>query len=172
MPELNRRPRRTAARNGAVSIEFALVFSGVLVPVTFGLIFTAQLLWIWHSINEFTRQGASYASTHCWESSGGNVLDFMRSNVPPMPGQAEFLNGGVQIQVSYFGEDPATGLLSPFECDGDCSTGCIPDLVTVSITGLEYRAFTGMPAITLPNFQASLPMQSAGCDPETGICLP
>ena len=45
-----------------------MVFGGILRPLTFALIFTAQLLWIWHSVNDFTRQGAGYAATHCWES--------------------------------------------------------------------------------------------------------
>jgi hypothetical protein len=163
---------RTGPVSGQVTLEFALIFAGALVPLTFGLIFASQLLWIWHSVNDLTRQGASYASTHCWQASGGNVTSFMLANLPAMPNQQQFLNGPVQIQVSYFAQDPATGILTPFSCSGDCTSGCIPDVVTVSITGFQYQAFAGVPPIVLPNFQTSLPIQSCGCDPETGVCLP
>ncbi len=160
---------------GQVSIEFALVFAGLLIPATFGIIFTSQLLWVWHSVNDFTRQGAGYAATHCWQSSASNVVDFMRANVPLMLNRDQFANGPVEIHVSYFTKDPDSGQMVPFQCDGDCSTVCIPDSVTVSVTGFEFRAFVasmGLPPIALPDFQTSLPIESAGCDPEQGVCLP
>jgi hypothetical protein len=152
-------------------MEFAIVFAGVLLPLTFGLIFTAQLLWIWHSVNDFTRQGAGYAATHCWESSAQNVISFMQANVPIMPNQTQFRSGPAQINVSYFAVDPTTGVLTPFACDGDCSTGCIPDTVTVSVTGFQYQPFWMLPPISLPNFQATAAIESCGCDPEAGVCL-
>ena len=128
-------------RGGQTTLEFALAFAGVLLPVTFAVVFTSQLLWVWHSVNDFTRQGASYATTHCWQSAAGNVLDFMRSNVPPMIGQEQFQNGPAQISVTYYSRDPASGQLTPFSCDGECSSDCIPDTVQVSVTGFEYRTF-------------------------------
>jgi hypothetical protein len=165
-----------AERNaGQTTFEFALAFAGVVLPVTWAVIFTSQLLWVWHSVNDFTRQGASYATTHCWESSAGNVVDFMRANIPPMVSQDQFLSGPVQIGVTYYSRDPDSGQLVPFTCDGDCSTTCIPDTVRVSVTGFEYRTFVtslGLPPVPIPDFQASLPMESAGCDPEQGTCLP
>src|SRR5437868_1506651 len=160
---------RNTRSAGQATIEFALALVGVLLPVIFSVIFTSQLLWVWHSVNEFTRQGASYASTHCWQSSAGNVRDFMRANVPPMINQDQFQNGPVQINITYFAKDPVSGQLTPFDCDGDCSTGCIPDTVTVSVTGYEYRTFVttlGLPPVILPDFRTSLPIESAGCDPE------
>jgi hypothetical protein len=162
-------------RRGAVTLEFVLAYAGMMLPVTFALIYTSQLLWVWHSVNEYTRQGASYATTHCWESSAGNVLDFMRTNIPAMIDQQEFQNGPVQIAVNYFSIDPSSGELVPFQCDGDCSTGCIPDTVTVSISNYQYSTFVtslGLPPVTIPNFETSLAMEGAGCDPEQGICLP
>jgi len=167
--------RERTGRAGQTTVEFVLASAGILLPLTFGLVFIAQLLWIWHSVNEFTRQGASYAATHCWQSSAGNVLGFMRSNVPLMINQDQFQNNQVQIAVSYFGLDPASGQLAPFSCDSECSTSCIPDTVSVSVTGFSYSPFGGarsLPAIPIPNFQTSLPMESAGCDPEQGVCLP
>jgi hypothetical protein len=159
-------------RRGQISVEFALLFAGVLVPTTFGTIFAADILWTWHSVNDFTRQGAGYAATHCWQAAAGNVTAFMLSNLPLMPGNDQFQNGPVQIQVSYFAEDPTTGILTPFTCDGDCTTGCIPDVVTVTVSNYQVRTLLGIPPIVLPNFQATLPMESCGCDPETGVCLP
>jgi hypothetical protein len=166
---------RMSRNSGSATLEFALAYAGLMLPATFALIFTAQLLWVWHSVNEYTRQGASYASTHCWQSSAGNVLDFMHRNIPAMIDQGQFINGPVTISVNYFARDPASGAFSAFTCDGDCSSGCIPDAVTVSVTGYEYRTFVtslGLPAVTIPDFQTSLPMEGAGCDPEQNICIP
>jgi hypothetical protein len=164
-----------AGRSGSASIEFVLAYAGMMLPATFALLYTSLLLWVWHSVNEYTREGASYASTHCWESNAANVLTFMQTNVPPMIDQTQFQNGPVQISVTYFALDPASGQLTAFSCDGDCSTGCIPDTVTVSVTGYQFRTFVtslGLPPVTIPNFQTSLPMEGAGCDPEQGVCLP
>ena len=171
----SRRGTQKRARRGQAALEFALIYAGVLLPLTFALIFTSQLLWVWHSVNDFTRQGAGYASTHCWESSAGNVLDFMHANVPPLIGQDQFRNGPAQINVSYFSRDPDTGQFGPFQCDGDCSLSCIPDTVTVSVTGYQYQTFVtslGIPPVTIPDFRTSQPMESAGCDPEQLICIP
>jgi hypothetical protein len=33
-------------------------------------------------------------------------------------------------------------------------------------------AFLGLPPVSLPNFQTSLPVESAGCDAESGTCTP
>jgi len=167
--------RRKRLPHGQTTFEFALAFAGVVLPATLAVVFTSQLLWVWHSVNDFTRQGASYATTHCWESTAGNVVDFMRSHIPPMVGQDQFLSGPVQINVTYYARDPDSGQLTPFTCDGDCSTTCIPDTVRVSVTGFEYRPFVvslDLPPVPIPDFQTSLPMESAGCDPEQGTCLP
>jgi hypothetical protein len=89
-----------------------------------------------------------------------------------MPGNTQVQNGPAQIQVSYFAEDPTTGTLTPFTCDGDCTTGCVPDVVTVTVTNYQVNFLPMLPAVVLPNFQATMPMESCGCDPETGVCLP
>jgi len=166
---------RRRLQRGQVTVEFALTWVGVLLPLTMGLIFTSQILWIWHGVNEYTRLGASYATTHCWMSSASNVTDFMRQNVPPIVSQDQFQSGGVQINVNYFGKDPDSGSLVPFTCDGDCSSACIPDTVSVSVTNFQYQTYftsLGLPPVTLPDFRTSAPMESAGCDPEQGVCQP
>src|SRR5215470_14965232 len=96
--------RRSSA--GQTTIEFVLAYAGVLFPLTCGLIYISQLLWVWHSVVDFTRQGAGYASTHCWQSSAGNVIDFMRSNVPLMPDRDQFQTGLAEIMVNYYSKDP------------------------------------------------------------------
>lgn len=169
------RLRRGAREAGQSTVEFALSYVGVLLPLTFGIIYISQLLWVWHSVNEFTRQGAAYAATHCWESSAGNVVEFMRNHVPPMITQNQFQSGQVQFNVIYQARDTDTGQLSAFQCDSDCSTSCIPDTVTVSVRDYQFSNFVtylGLPPVTLPDFQTSLPMESAGCDPEQGVCQP
>jgi TadE-like protein len=165
-----------AGRNrGQSTVEFALAYAALLLPLTFAIIYTSEMLWVWHSVNDFTRQAAGYAATHCWQSSAQNVLDFMRANVPAMIDQDQFINGPAHITVSYFAKDPDTGQMTPFSCDGDCSTGCIPDAVTVSITGYTFagiNTYLGIAPVALPDFQTSLPVESAGCDPEQALCLP
>jgi hypothetical protein len=166
---------KKTSRSGQATMEFVLAYGSVLLPLTFAIIFTSELLWIWHSVNDFTRVGAGYAAKHCWTVSGSNVTDFMKANVPPMVNRDQFQSGPVVIQVSYFAADPVSGQLQPFTCDTECSTSCIPDTVTVSVTGYEFKTFVtslGLPPVPLPDFQTSVPMESAGCDPEQGICQP
>ncbi len=154
-------------RRGQSTVEFALIYGGVLLPLTFLILLSAELLWIWHSVVEFTRQGAQYAATHCWQAGAENVLNYMRSHVPPMIDREQFQSGPAEMVVEYFARDPGTGTLAEFNCEaGDCSTACVPDLVTVRIRNYEFRRLTGLlglPPIPLPNFHMTLPMESAGC---------
>lgn len=162
-------------RSGQVTVEYAMLTAGVIVPVTFGIIYAAQLLWIWHSVADFTRESAHYASTHCWQADGSNVLNFMKANVPPMVDQDQFRNGPVEISVSYFSRDATTGALGPFSCDTECSAACIPDTVTIHVVNYQFRNFVsylGLAPVEMPDFQASAPIASAGCDPDQGLCLP
>jgi hypothetical protein len=163
-------------RKGQASLEYVIVSAGVLIPLTFMIVYTAQLLWTWHSVVEWTRIGARYAVTHCYQNGGENVRAFMRTNVPPNLDQLEFQSGGATIEIAYFQRDPETGTLIEFNCSGgDCSTECVPDAVTIGVTGYQFRAFMaflGLPPVSLPNFQTSLPVQSAGCDAESGVCNP
>lgn len=148
------------ARAGQAVVEFALTYSAVILPLTFMTIFVAQALWIWHGMVEFTRDGARYASTHyCGQTDGTNVVSYMQSRVPAIVDQAQFQAGGsasVQVQYNYAAD------LDPSACDG-----CIPDSVTVSVTGYTYGRLAGylrLPGITMPTFTTNLPMESAGYD--------
>ena len=163
-------------QRGQATLEFALTYTSIVLPLTAGIVFTAQLLWVWHSVVEFTREGARYAVTHCYQGGGSNVASYMRSHVPIVVDQDQFQQGGADIQVTYFQRNIDTGLLEEFSCSGgECSTECIPDAVTVRVANYEYRRFfnyLGLPGLQLPDFQTSLPMESAGCDPDTAQCLP
>lgn len=159
-----------------MTVEYVIAFAGLLLPVTMALVFTSQMLWIWHSVVDFTRDGARYASTHCW-NGGENVRTYMTTHVPLMFDQDQFRNGPASIDITYYGKDPDSGDLAEFSCDqGDCSTGCVPDVVKIGVSGYEFRTFVtsylGLPPVTLPNFWTTLPMESVGCDPEQGQCLP
>lgn len=167
--------RRKRTQSGAITVEYALAYLAIILPLTFGIIFTAELLWIWHSVGEWTRDGARYASTHCWQSSGDNVMSWMRSNTPAMVDRDQFRDGSVELAVSYYLKDAASGTLAEFSCDSECSTQCIPDTVTVRVSNYQYRTFLqylGLAPIQMPSFQTSVPMESAGCDPEQGMCVP
>lgn len=156
--------------------EFALLYAGVILPLSFAIVFTAEILWIWHSVVDFTRDGARYAATHCWQPGGGNVSNYMRTHVPRMIDMDQFQNGQAEIAIDYFSRDPDTGSLTEFSCDsGECSAACIPDMVTVRVTNYEFRrfvSFLGLPPVPIPDFRTSAPIESAGCDPEQGTCLP
>jgi hypothetical protein len=160
---------------GQALVEFALTFSALIVPLTFMIIFTAQLLWVWHSMVDFTRDGARYASTHCWQS-GSNVLEYMRTHVPRMIDMSQFQGAVADIQVLYFQRNPESGAVEEFACEGSpCTAECVPDLVTVRIRSYEFRhfmSFLGLPPVPLPDFQMTLPMEGAGCDPDSGSCSP
>lgn len=162
---------------GAVTVEYVIAYSLLLLPVTFAIIFTAQLLWVWQSVVDFTRAGARYATTHCWQADGDNVRQFMQQNVPLMFDREQFQGGPAEFQIEYTARNAETGQLEEFTCEqGDCSANCVPDMVKVSIINYEFRPFItsylGLPPVTLPDFHTSLPMESAGCQPDLEECFP
>lgn len=163
-------------QSGQALVEWAIAYAGIILPLTAAIIFTAQLLWIWHGVSEFTRQGAHYAATHCWQGAGDNVTTYMRAHVPPMIDQEQFRSGQVDITVQYFSKNADTGEIAEFTCDdAECTTACIPDLVTVQVKNYEFRRFVTalrLPGVPIPDFRTTVPMESAGCDPEQGACLP
>jgi Flp pilus assembly pilin Flp len=161
---------------GQAAVEQALLYAGIVLPLTFSLVFAAEMLWVWHSAVDFTRDGVRYAATHCWQPGGENVLTYMRSHVPRMIDMDQFQGGQAEIAVEYFSRDPDTGGLVEFSCEnGECSVQCVPDTVTIRITNYQFRRFVnflGLPPVTIPEFQVSAPVESGGCDPDSGSCLP
>ena len=157
-------------------MEFVLVYSLLLLPMTMILIFTAQMLWVWNSVIEFTREGARYGATHCWQAGGENVQTYMKANIPAMVDMEQFQNGEAEIVVEYLMRDPDSGNLAEFSCDGsECSTECVPDAVSVKVQNYEFRklfSYFGLAGVSIPPFQTVVPIESAGCDPEQGTCLP
>ena len=169
------RTGRLGRRSGQGALEFALLYGGVVLPLTFMTIFVAEILWVWHSVVDYTRDGARYAATHCWQSDGSNVLGYMTSHVPRMIDMEQFQNGSVGLTVEYFSKDPDSGELAAFTCDAaECSADCIPDAVSVSVTNYQFTrmaSFFRLAPVTMTDFRTSVPMQSGGCD-EAGSCLP
>ena len=159
---------------GASAVEYALLYAGVILPLSFMTIFVAEMLWVWHSAIDFTRDGARYAATHCWQADGSNVLTYMQTHVPRMIDMDQFQTGAAGIEVRYFSKDD-TGQLTDFSCDsGDCSVNCIPDAVSVRISNYQFLRFSSymkLPPVTMPDFRTSLAVESGGCD-EGGNCTP
>jgi hypothetical protein len=149
--------------SGQTFAEYGVLYITVIVPLTFGILFLAEMLWVWHSVVDYTRDGARYAASHCWQTDGSNVVTYMQANVPLM-------------NVTYYAADPSSGELTQFACGGgDCTVDCLPDAVTVSISQYQFSRFQnffGLPPVVMPNFQETLPIESNGCDPEQGVCLP
>ena len=86
---------RRRSQKGATAVEFLLVGMTVALPLALSIFYIAQILWVWHSAVEMTRDGAQYAATHCYQS-GANVIAYMQRNVPVMPDRDEFRQGAVQ----------------------------------------------------------------------------
>ena len=167
--------QRRAGERGQSLVEYTFVFVGVLAPLTFGLIALAQVLWIWHSMVDWTRLGARYAATHCWQPEGANVTGWMKANAPPIPDRQAFTDGTAELVVNYYKKNPESNLFEEYSCDAECSAQCVPDSVTVRVRNYQYRGFVGylgLPPIEMPEFNASMPVESAGCDPEAGTCQP
>jgi Flp pilus assembly protein TadG len=163
---------RKRRRSGQAALEFAFLYGGIILPLTFGIVYVAEMYWVWHSMVEFTREGARYAATHCFQTDTQNVVTYMQSHVPVNIDQSQFQTGGsAQINVTYFQLDPNTGTLGPVACDGACGTDCVPDSVTISVTNYEFTRFVGylhLPPIVMPAFPTSMPVQSNGCNGDNG----
>lgn len=156
---------------GQALIEFALLYAGVILPLTFMIIFVAQMLWIWHGVVDFTRDGARFAATHCYQANGANVIAYMQSHVPAIIDQNRFQTGEVTIAVEYFSLN-ADGTTSTF--NADACAGCLPDAVSVSIPNYQFLRFSGffrLPPVTMPPFTTNLPMESGGFQDASGACV-
>ncbi|HLK62829.1 MAG TPA: hypothetical protein VKU19_05295 [Bryobacteraceae bacterium] len=157
-------------RSGQALSEFVVLYAGVVLPLTFMIVFVAEMLWVWHGVNDFTRDGARYASTHCWTSDGSNVLAYMESHVPAILDRSVFENGDAGISIQYFTD----GGVTPFSSDS-CSGICVPATVSVSITNyqfLRFASFMKQPPVKIPPFTTVLPMESAGYQDASGVCVP
>lgn len=163
---------RQRGRRGQQLVEFALAYSALFLPLSMMLIFTGQLLWVWHSVVDYTRMGARYAATHCYQAGGANVIAYLRQNTPVMVDRDLFRDGTAEIEVTYFQRDPDTGELAEFSCaGGDCSPECVPDMVRVRVVNYQFRGiqnYFGLPPVSLPNFQTSAPVESIGCSGDGG----
>lgn len=164
-----RSKKNASTRRGQAITEFAVLYAGVILPLTFMTFFVAQALWIWHGMVEFTRDGARFAVTHyCGQADGNNVVTYMQTHVPPVIDQNQFqIGGGATINVQFL---DSTG--APFN-NPDCSD-CVPDSVSVSVTNYTFgrlAAFLKLPGISMPPFTTNLPMESAGLDPQgNSVC--
>jgi|SRR6266403_4454596 Flp pilus assembly protein TadG len=161
---------------GQATVETALVLMVGIIPLTFGLIAFAEIAWTYHALATLTRQGAHYAGTHCWQdSSGSNVVDWMKANAPAFPDRAQLVAGTVQIDVSYWTYNPDTHESEAFSCSSSCSAQCVPDSVTVGISGYQFNHFLtllGLQPLQVPPFSTTIEIESAGGNPETGISSP
>ena len=163
-------------RGGQATVELALVMMTVLVPVTFGLLIFAEAAWTYHSLVTLTRQGGRYAATHCWrDAAGSNVVNWMQTHAPPFIDREQLITGGAEIRVEYWTHNLTARETVPFSCAASCSTECVPDSVTVSISGYQFRhlmSLLGLPPIQAPTFATTVEMQSMGGNPDTGFSAP
>ena len=175
-PQWHEKCRNSDKTLGQATTEMALVLVVGIVPLTLGLIAFTEIAWTYHALATLTRQGARYAGTHCWQDDGGsNVVSWMQANAPPFPDRPQLTTGGVPIEVRYWTHDLATHQSVPFSCSGGCSPQCVPDSVTVSISGYQFSHFLpmlGLPPLQVPPFSTTVEIESAGGNPETLISSP
>jgi len=168
--------RRRANRQGQAAVEWALTYLGLILPLTMMLYHGANMLWVWNSMVDFTKTGANYAVTHCWEPGGGNVVNWMRQNTPVVFDRDQIRDGQVELEVNYYSRNAETGELEDFVCEGaSCSRECVPDLVRVRVNNYQYRglfSYFGLAPVTMPPFTTIMPVESAGCNPEEESCAP
>jgi hypothetical protein len=162
-----------APRSGQAALEFALLYSAVILPLTFMVVFVAEMLWTWHSVVDFTRAGAQFAATHCWEpdGSGSNVVNWMEGHVPRMMDQDQFQNNAAGMQVQYFTQ-AADGTLTALSSCADGGAICEPDVVSVSVTSYQFTRFSSffkLGAVLMPPFTTTIPMESGGYQDATGV---
>jgi len=154
----------------------ALALTFVIVPITLGLIAFTEVAWTYHALAALTRQGARYAATHCWQDSlGSNVVTWIQNNAPAFPDRPQLQGGGIQIDVKYWTHDLDTHQSVPFECGGACSPDCVPDSVTVSVSGYQFNHFfpmLGLDPLQVPPFASTVEIESAGGNPETAASNP
>lgn len=163
-------------KRGAATVEMALALMAGVVPLTLGLIVFTEIAWTYHALATITREGARYAATHCYQdSAGSNVVNWVQANAPLFPDRALLASGGISIQVTYWTHDPLTNESVPPLCSASCSAQCVPDSVTVAITGYQFDHFLttlGLQPLQVPPFSTTVEIQSAGADPETAISSP
>jgi Flp pilus assembly protein TadG len=168
--------RSCRASRGQATVEFALVLIFGIVPLTFGLIAFTELAWTYHALATLTRQGARYAATHCWQdATGSNVVNWMQANAPPFPDRQQLNAGDITIQVNYWTHDLDAHRSVPFSCSATCTAECVPDSVTVSISGYQFTHFLpmlGLQPLQVPPFSTTVEIESAGGDPETATSSP
>ena len=162
--------KRRNRESGQAATEFAVLYAAVILPLTFMIVFVAEMLWIWHSAVDFTREGARYAATSCWalDGSASNVLGHMQSVEPNV--MKQFQSAGAQIQVAYFTQNP-DGSVTPFDATACTGNLCIPDSVSVGVSNYQFLPFSGfmkLPPVTMPAFTTTVPMESAGYQDATG----
>src|SRR6266566_5645488 len=157
---------------GQATVEMALALIAGVVPLTLGLFAFTEIAWTYHALVTLTRQGAQYAATHCWQDeTGSNVRNWMQANAPSFPDRPQLTSGEIQIQVIYWMHDPVSHTSALFSCSEEpCSAECVPDSVTVSISGYQFNHFLtvlGLPALQVPSFSTTVESESAGANPET-----
>jgi hypothetical protein len=167
--------RAQRPRSGQAALEFALLYSAVILPLTFMVIFVSEMVWSWHSVVDFTRAGAQFAATHCWlpDGSGSNVLNWMQTHTPPMIDRDQFQTNAAGIQVRYFSQQP-DGTLAPLSSCSDGGAICEPDAVSVSITTYQFTRFSSffkLGPVIMPPFTTTVPMESGGYQDATGTCV-
>ena len=157
--------RRSKIR-GQATVEMALALIAGIIPLSLGLIAFAEVAWTYHALTTLTREGAHYAATHCWQDGADNVVSWMKANSPIFPDRSQLLSGAITIQVNYWTHNLDADESDSFECDGTVACGaCVPDSVTVSITGYQFNHFfqtLGLAPLQMPSFSTTVEVESAG----------
>ena len=146
-------------QGGTTTVEFAIVAS-VLFVVLFGVIEVGRALFVWNTLSEATRRGARIAAVcpvnHASVARGAVFGDPLAGDTSPILRNLTAAN----IQVDYLD-------------DSGTPTAVFEDIsyVRVGITNYQHTMMIPLmvTTITAPSFSTTLPAESLGYIPETGL---
>ena len=98
----------------------------------------------------------------------------MEANVPLMIDQGQFQSNAAGIRILYFSQNP-DGTSRPSQPAPAAAASACPIPVSISITNYQFGRFSGLfklPPVVIPPFTTTVPMESAGYQDASGVCVP
>lgn len=146
-------------QRGTTTIEFAVVAT-VLFTVLFGVIEVGRALFVWNTLSEATRRGARVAA----------VCPVNHPSVARVAVFGDPLAGDASPILSHFS---TANVQVEYLDDAGASTAAYEDIayVRVRITNYQHRLLIPFLVrdITAPPFTTTLPAESLGIIPESGV---
>lgn len=144
---------------GTTTVEFAIVGAAAML-VLFGVLEVARALFVWNTLAEATRRGARVAAV-CPIGS------------PTVPRVAIFGNPGADDTSPVLPNLTTANVQVEYLDETDAATTEYDVVKTVRVSIVDYEhtfliPFIGQ-TVTVPGFSTTLPVESLGYIPDTGL---